>query len=116
MSAVGREPSRSPLSCVGRVLLEAGGLAEPDRGEDMRGDRHRELHRCAERAEQQGIQRDRELPPASHWDAEQVGIASSAATTTIGAMGTPARMAVSMNPPRPKRASRYRSRYSLLVP
>ena len=34
-----------------------------------------------------------------------VGIASSAPTTAIGTIGTPARIAASTNPPRPKRRS-----------
>ena len=35
----------------------------------------------------------------------RIGIDSSAPTTAMGTMGTPARMAVSTNPPRPKRLS-----------
>ena len=35
----------------------------------------------------------------------RTGIDSSAPTTAMGTIGTPARMAVSTNPPRPKRRS-----------
>ena len=48
-----------------------------------------------------------------------MGIDSSAPTTPIGMTGTPARIAISTNPPRPKRRRRYRSAYVLdgpLVP
>jgi hypothetical protein len=38
-----------------------------------------------------------------------MGIDSSAPTTASGTIGAPARMAVSMKPPRPKRRSWYRS-------
>ena len=45
-----------------------------------------------------------------------IGIVSSVPTIAIGTIGTPARIAVSTNPPRPNRARRYRSTYGLLAP
>ena len=39
-------------------------------------------------------------------DLNRIGIDSSAPTTAMGTIGTPARMAISTNPPRPNRRSR----------
>ena len=47
---------------------------------------------------------------ASAADFHRMGIDSSAPTTAIGMIGTPARMAISTKPPRPKRRSWYLSR------